>query len=296
MNKKAVIFGAAGQDGYYLSRLCENAGVSVTGVVRKGATGGQVEGDVSDQPFVSDLISSLCPNYIFQFAAVSSTRSEYLFENQRAIVSGTLNVLAAAHEHSPDSRVFIPGSALQFQNDGEPISEAFPRISENQYSLARNQSLEITRYFRGLGLKAYFGYYFHHDSPKRGVDHVAQKVATFAREFREGQSEVLEIQDPRFCKEWTFAGDTVAATWLLVNNDEVFEAVIGTGEIRSISEWIDLCFEKKGIDREKYVRSSEAGECSLPYRAESSVLRRLGWQPTVSFEQFGEMMLEEPER
>ena len=83
----------------------------------------------------------------------------------------------------------------------------------------------------------------------------------------------------------------MAATWKLVNNDDVFEAIIGTGEIHSISDWIDVCFEKKGIDREKYVRSLEVGPCSLPYLADSSAVRELGWRPAVCFEEFAEMML-----
>ncbi len=294
MSRSAIIFGAAGQDGFYLTRLCEKAGVQVTGVVRREACEGQIVGDVSDKVFVSELIASIRPDFIFQLAAVSSTADEHLFENQSTIVSGALNVLSAAHDSAPSARVFIAGSALQFSNTGIPISESTPRISENQYSLARNQSLEIARYFRGLGLRVYFGFFFHHDSPRRGKNHVAQKIASFARDFRPGQSEKLEIREPRFQKEWTFAGDTMAATWCLINNDDIFEAVIGTGDVHSISDWIDLCFDIAGIDPEKYVIVTGHGDCPLPYRSDPALLRGLGWTETIGFADFGKMMMALP--
>jgi GDPmannose 4,6-dehydratase len=63
------------------------------------------------------------PDYIFHFAAISTTQHSALFENHNAISTGTINVLEAAKNHSPNSRVFLSGSAMQFKNEGLPISK-----------------------------------------------------------------------------------------------------------------------------------------------------------------------------
>ncbi|MEM7600164.1 MAG: GDP-mannose 4,6-dehydratase [Verrucomicrobiota bacterium] len=291
LSKKAIIFGAGGQDGYYLTKLLRELGLDVIGVVRKNPRDGQVIGDVADRSFVESLISSAGSDYIFQLAAISSIDERFFDANYKAIVEGALNVLRAVYSTTPDSRVFIPGSALQFVNEGKTLNEDSERVSENHYSLARNQSLEIARYYRTKGVRAYFGYLFHHDSPRRRKNHVAQMISTFAREFEEGQKTRLEIRDPSFQKEWTFAGDIVRAMWALVNNDTYFEAVVGSGELHSISDWIDHSFEIAGIDREKYLVSNSDSSSPKPYRSNPVLLKSLGWEPEVGFVEFCEMMM-----
>ncbi|PYS87327.1 MAG: epimerase [Acidobacteria bacterium] len=285
---KAIIFGANGQDGYYLTRLLENQKVEVIGVSRGG---GGLIGDVSDRVFVEDLIRTEKPEYIFHLAANSTMRHEVLFENHASISTGTLNILEAVRLHSPNSKVFLSGSAMQFQNDGEPIDENTPFAALNPYAVSRIQSVYAGRYFRSLGLPVYVGYFFNHDSPRRTPRHVNKLIANAAK-----RGEKIAIGDWTVRKEFTFAGETVAAVWTLVKQADVFEAVIGSGRVHSIEEWIEACYSTVGKDWRQYVSQRE--NYTAEYRvlvSNPALIKSLGWEPRTSIDELARMMIDEGE-
>lgn len=84
---KALIFGANGQDGYYLQELCKLKGIEPIGVARSG---NGVIGNVSNYEQVEQLIKQHLPTYVFHLAASSTTRHDALFENHETISTGTL--------------------------------------------------------------------------------------------------------------------------------------------------------------------------------------------------------------
>ena len=71
-------------------------------------------------------------------------------------------------------------------------------------------------------------------------------VADAARRAAGGDPTPIEIGDIAVEKEWTFAGDTVAGILTLVDQDDVFEAVIGSGKAFSIERWLETCFAIAG--------------------------------------------------
>jgi GDPmannose 4,6-dehydratase len=289
---KALVFGANGQDGPYLCEALREKGIQAIGISRSGPW---TIGDVANREQVEAAVRAARPDYIFQLAASSTTRHEALFDNHAAISTGALNVLESARLHAPAARVFIPGSAVQFKNVGEPIDEDAPFEASSPYAVARIQSVYAARYFRALGLRTYVGYLFHHDSPRRGPRHVAQLIASAARRIGAGSGEVVELADTSVVKEWTFAGDVARAMLALVEQDDVTEAVIGTGEGHSIEEWVACCFALVGLNWRDHVRAAAARRAeyarlvSRPAR-----LKSLGWRPRVSFDGLAAMMMTEP--
>src|SRR5215467_14304550 len=120
---KAIIFGANGQDGHYLYRLLEREGIQPIGISR---TGGDVLSDVSNPTFVESVVREYRPDYIFHLAATSTTSHDAVFDNHAAVSTGTINILEAVYRHSLDSKVFLAGSAMQFENNATPIDESTP--------------------------------------------------------------------------------------------------------------------------------------------------------------------------
>lgn len=137
-NSTAIIFGSNGQDGHYLRLLLQQHTIQCISISRKGDA---VNGDVGERIFVEEQIKRHTPAFIFHLAARSSTHHSALFENHHTICTGTLNILEAVKEHSPKSRVFISGSAMQFKNTGLPIDEQTPFDPSSPYSVARIQSV-----------------------------------------------------------------------------------------------------------------------------------------------------------
>jgi GDPmannose 4,6-dehydratase len=288
----ALIFGASGQDGYYLAAACGREGITPIAVARSG---GHAVCDVADADAVASLVRHHHPTYVFHLAAHSTTRHEALFEHHATIAGGTLNILEAVRVHSPHSRVFIAGSGVQFVNDGTPISERCAFAPTSSYAVARIQSAFAARYFRSLGIRTYVGYCFHHESPRRTAGHVSKMVALAARRIAAGNTEPLSIGDVSVEKEWTFAGDVADAMLMLVRQDDVAEATIGSGEAYSIAQWLEACFRQAGLRWEEHVCLREG---FVPeYRrlvSDPGTIKRLGWRPAVDFTALAAMMMQEP--
>ena len=288
---KAIIFGITGQDGFYLKSLLLSKGIDVLGVSR---TSGDIIGDISDFQFVQSLVSDSLPDYLFHLAANSTTRHSAIFENHSAISTGTINVLEAIRLHSSKTRVFLSGSAMQFQNDGTPISESTPFEASSPYSVSRIQSVFFARYYKSkFDLKVYVGYFFNHDSCFRTENHVNQKIAASARRIKQGSEERLILGDLNVRKEFNFAGDFMEAVWILVNQEKIFELIIGSGICYSIEDWLECCFNKIGKDWRNYV---DINDDYVPeYKvlvSDPRVLKGLGWCPKVDFDELALKMIE----
>jgi GDPmannose 4,6-dehydratase len=272
----ALIFGAAGQDGYYLSRLLQSRNLHVLEASRSGK------------------IKRHKPQYVFHLAASSTTHHDALFDNHAAISTGTLNILECVRLYSISSKVFLSGSAMQFRNDSQPIDEQTPFDASSPYSLARIHSVYAGRYYRNaFGLKVYVGYFFNHDSPLRTERHVNQKIASAVKRIASGSNEKLEIGSIDVQKEFNFAGDVVEAVWTLVSQDSIYEAVIGSGVTHSIREWAEYCFEKINKNWRDYVVPMQkfAPEYSI-LKSNPILIRSMGWKPKVGFHQLADMMME----
>jgi len=287
---KALIIGANGQDGYYLSNLCESKGIDPVGVSRSG---NWLHGDVSCYDLVESLVRKYLPTYVFHVAANSTTRHEALFENHETISTGTLNVLEAVKRHCPNAKVFIPGSGVQFKNTGHPISENDEFEGNSPYSVARIQSVYAARYYRSLGLRVYVGYLFHHESPLRKPNHVSKMIALAAQRIAEGSNEVIVLGDVSVEKEWTFAGDVAQGIFTLLEQDQVFEATIGSGLSFSIEDWLVKCFTIIDKDWHQYVQFKK--NFTPEYRrlvSDPTTINKLGWFPSVDLNELAELMMQ----
>jgi len=286
---KGIIIGANGQDGYYLSQLLKQQHVEVVGV---SPSGNFLRTDITNINQVEHLIKSNQPHYIFHLAANSTTEHAALFDNHAVIATGTLNILEAVRKYSTQSRVFICGSGLQFKKSEKPIKETDEFEARDGYSISRIQSVYAARYFRTLGIRAYVGYLFNHESPERSERHISKKISEAAKRIAAGSSETLEIGDISVVKEYGFAGDIVQGMWKLVNQETTFEANISTGEGHSIEEWLHLCFSLVKKDWKDHVVIQQ--NFTAEYKklvSDPALIFSLGWRPQVSFENLGKIMV-----
>jgi GDPmannose 4,6-dehydratase len=285
----ALIFGANGQDGFYLSELLNKQGVKVIGISKNGDF---LRVDITSYEQIATLVKEQQPEYIFHLAANSTTRHDALFENHATISTGTFNILEAVKNFSPLTKVFISGSGLQFVNEDKPIKESDSFEARDPYSVSRIHSVYAARYFRKLGLQVYVGYFFNHDSPRRTERHMAKKISEAVKRIANGSDEKLTIGDISVIKEWTYAGDIVEGILTLVLQDDIFEANISSGLGYSIEEWLNACFNIIGKKWQDHVILKH--DFSPEYKmlvSDPSIISSLGWSPTISFKDMAEMMV-----
>lgn len=204
-----------------------------------------------------------------------------MFENHLTICEGTLNILESVYKHSKDSKVFISGSALQFENTGQKIHENAPFEATNPYCIARIQSVYAARYYRNvLGLKVYMGYFFNHDSPLRSEVHVNQKIVRATQRMAARSNEIIELGNLNVRKEFNS------------NNEKVFEAIFGSGEAYSIKDWVEDCFNLIGKDWQKYVTINKNYKAEYEILvSDPSLIFSLGWKNTTNFKELVKIMM-----
>jgi GDPmannose 4,6-dehydratase len=256
--KKAIIFGSGGQDGPYLTAILRRENVIPIALTHWQC-------DVSHAPRVEHLIKENQPDYIFHFAARSSTSHDTLRENQHAIVDGTLNILESVKKHSPSTRVFLAGSILQLSMRANTVH--LEQKNDTIYAAQRNASVAYARYYRRLGLDVYVGYFSYHDSPLRGPHHLAKRLAIEAEQVASGKQEFMLLRDPLDEKEWNFAGDMMEAVWAQVNSTE-YEAVLGSGVSHTIHQYAKECFKAIGCHVPNGIRQEFTREGALSSRTD----------------------------
>jgi len=84
--------------------------------------------------------------------------------------------------------------------------------------------------------------------------------------------------------------------WLMLQQDEPDDYVVATGETHSVREMVELAFSAVGIDDwERYVvtddRFTRPTEVDLLVGDATKARERLGWKPTVGFNELIERMV-----
>lgn len=287
----ALIFGSNGQDGFYLNKLLGNNGIKVYNISRKNS---EIIGDVTDYNFVKKIINEVQPNFIFHFAATSKISHDFIFVNHSSISLGTINILESVKLHSNNTKVFISGSALQFKNTGNPIDEFSEFDPSSAYATSRIHSVYTARYYREkFNLKIYIGYFFNHDSPLRSINHVNQKIINACVNISKGEVKKLTLGDVNIKKEFSFAGDIVEAVWLFVNQNSVFETVIGSGVAYSIIDWLQLCFSKFNLNWKDFVETNNSFEKNnLILVSNPKTIIGIGWKQKTNINELSTMMID----
>jgi GDPmannose 4,6-dehydratase len=97
-------------------------------------------------------------------------------------------------------------------------------------------------------------------------------------------------------RDWGYAGDYVRAMWLMLQQDQLADCVVATGETLSVGEFGDLAFSHLGLDRDDHVRTDERflrqAEVDHLVGDASKARAELGWAPEVSFSELVEMMVD----
>ena len=200
--ENALIFGAAGQDGTILvQRLqpyCKN-------IYKTARRNDYIQIDISNYESVHTIIRLMQPDLIFHLAATSSIKHEVINQNQLSIVQGALNIFQSVEQLSLDTKIFLASSGLVFENRNEPICEFDSFSPSSAYSVARIQSIYLSRYYRERGLKIYNGYLFHHDSVLRPPTSAARSIANMMIDIWVGNSSTIAVHNKHSIKEWAWA-------------------------------------------------------------------------------------------
>lgn len=316
MAKTALITGILGQDGPYLAKFLLSKGYKVYGMVRRysnpnfenldylGITDKveYVDGDMTDESSLNQLIRTLRPDEVYNLAAQSFVGDSWAMAKLTTEVNalGVLYFLNAIKLFSPTSKFYQASTSEMFglQNTNGYQDEKTPFHPRSPYGISKVYAYWMTVNFReSYGLFACNGILFNHESPIRGLQFVTRKITNGVAKIKYGLAKELRLGNLEAKRDWGFAGDYVEAMWLILQQKNPDDYVVGTGESHSVKEFVELAFEYAGIkDWRKYVvidpRFKRPAEVPALKANPKKAFEKLGWRPKVSFKELVKMMLE----
>ncbi len=178
-----------------------------------------------------------------------------------------------------------------------PQKETTPFYPRSPYAVAKVYGHWITvNYRESYNLFAVSGILFNHESPRRGLEFVTRKVTNGVAKIKLGLADELRLGNLEAKRDWGYTGDYVRAMWLMLQQDEPEDFVIGTGETHSVRELCEVAFSHVGLDYRDYVKQDprffRPAEVDILVADASKAREKLGWEPRVTFEELIHMMVD----
>ncbi|MEH2012725.1 GDP-mannose 4,6-dehydratase [Nostoc sp.] len=321
--KRALITGITGQDGSYLSEFLLEQGYEVHGIIRRTSTFNTDRidhiyedphkdgvrlflhyGDLTDGTTLRRILEDVKPVEIYNLGAQSHVRvsfdsPEYTVD---AVGMGTLRLLEAIRDYQQRTgiqvRFYQAGSSEMYGLvQAVPQTETTPFYPRSPYACAKVYAhWQTVNYRESYGLFACNGILFNHESPRRGETFVTRKITRAVAGIVAGKQKKIYMGNLDAKRDWGYAKDYVKAMWLMVQKDQPDDYVISTGETHSVREFLELAFSYVNLNWQDYVEFDERylrpSEVELLIGDSTKARQKLGWTPSVTFEELVSLMVE----
>jgi len=274
--RRALITGITGQDGSYLTELLLGKGYEVWGVLRRHSVPEhqtkrleQAEvfdhedlhlryGDITDLPSLLSVMKECEPHEIYNLAAQSHVRISFdqPYFTTAADAVGILNVLEAARTLT-STKIYQACSSEMFGNEHDP--DGFRRETTlmrpvSPYGCAKVYAYNLARVYRSsYNMFVSNGILFNHESPRRGLNFVTNKVVDGAVKIYLHQQDTLALGNLDATRDWGHAKDYVNAMWLMLQEDYPGDFVCATGISHSIRELCEYVFSCLNLNYEEHI-------------------------------------------
>lgn len=318
--KKALITGITGQDGSYLAEFLLAKGYEVHGIIRRSSSfnTGRIRhifqdphekevklhlhyGDLEDTGTLIRTVQLVKPDEVYNLAAQSHVRVSFDMPDYTGNTTGlgVTRLLAAVHDTVPDCRFYQASSSEMLGTviGKQTHDESAPLCPRSPYGAAKAYGHWMTiNYRESYGMYAVSGILFNHESPRRGETFVTRKITRGLARIVAGHEKELFLGNLTAKRDWGYAKDYVEAMWLMLQQEEPEDFVIATGESHSVREFVEKAFAYVNLNWEDYVqidpRYYRPAEIDVLNGDSSLARKKLGWAPSVSFEELVRLMVD----
>lgn len=263
--KKAIITGVTGQDGSYLAEYLLNLGYEVCGIVRRVSTPNYInighlidmdnfkleDGDITDISSLVRIFKGEKPDEIYNLAAQTYVAISWNQPQLTANVTGigALNVFEAARLSCSGAKIYQASSSEMFDGTNFPQTEQTPYKPRSPYGVSKLFAHEMARIYReSYGMFIVCGILFNHESPRRGIEFVTQKIVDTVVKQMCGEEIVLELGNMEARRDWSHAKDMVRGMHLMLQQDKPEDYILSSGETHSVFEFVNKVYEYFKVD------------------------------------------------
>ncbi|MFO7944166.1 MAG: GDP-mannose 4,6-dehydratase [Anaerolineales bacterium] len=317
--KKALITGITGQDGSYLAELLLHKGYEVHGVIRRASTfntrridhlyrdphnGEDVRlylhyGDLASSDSLERVIHDVVPEEVYNLGAQSHVRVSFDMPEYTADVTGlgTVRLLEAVRRSGIETRFYQASTSELFGSASPPQDEETSFKPQSPYAAAKLYAFWMTRnYSQGYGMFACNGILFNHESPRRGETFVTRKITRAVARIKAGLQDNLYLGNLEAKRDWGYAPEYVEAMWDMLQQNEPYDIVIGTGEAHTVRDFVDEAFGYVDLDYRDYVkidpryfRPTEVDYLEADIRKAKKII---DWDPKVKYHDLVRIMMD----
>lgn len=195
-----------------------------------------------------------------------------------------------------------------------PQTEMTPFYPRSPYGVAKLYGFWITKNYReSYGMFACNGILFNHESPRRGETFVTRKITTGLNRIIKGELEYLTLGNLDAKRDWGHAVDYVHGMWRMMQQSEPDDYVLSSNEFHTVREFVEKAFSVKGFTitwrgsgldevgycaksgrelvkvHERYFRPTEV---DFLLGDSTKAKTKLGWSPTIGFDQLVREMVD----
>ena len=336
-NKKiALITGITGQSGSHLADLLLEKDYEVHGIIRRCSTFNTDRidhifdklklhyGDLTDPLVISNLISEIQPDEVYNLAAQSHVKVSFEIPYYTAQVDGlgTLAILEAVKNHCPKAKIYQASTSELYGGMGYNMpttgyTEESVMHPRSPYGCAKMYGLWITKNYReSYGMHISNGILFNHEGERRGETFVTRKVTKalgVIKNYLDHDATdfpTLKLGNLYSKRDWGYAKDYVYGMWLMLQQDTPDDYVLATNETHSIKEFVNLAALECGMELkwvgegvnekayfdgmviveidERYYRPAEVDLLLGDY---TKAKDKLGWEPKTKFNELVKIMI-----
>ena len=315
MSKKALITGITGQDGSWLAELLLLKGYEVHGLVRRVALETQTHrlwriqhlikkihlhsASMESYASIFNVVLKTQPDEVYHLAAQSYV--SYSFEDELSTLSTNINgthyILSAIKETGIKTKFYFAGSSEMFGRVTEtPQNEKTRFHPRSPYGISKVAGFELTRNYReAYNLHASSGILFNHESERRGFEFVTRKISSGVAKIKLGIENFIELGNLEAKRDWGYAPEYVEAMWLMLQQKDPDDYVVGNGKTHSVKDFAKYAFETLGLNYQEYVKINKnifrPSEVDLLESDSSKIKNKIGWQPKTSFKELVKKMV-----
>ena len=316
--KRALVTGITGQDGSYLAEFLLSKDYEVHGIIRRASTFNTTRiehiykdphqpnirlflhyGDLSDSGQLANLIYNTKPDEIYNLGAQSHVRVSFDLPEYTGNITalGTTRILKVIRKSGVKTKFYQACSSEMFGDAPIPQNEDTPFHPRSPYAIAKVYAYWMAKNYReGYKIFASNGILFNHESPRRGETFVTRKITRNLARILAKKEKKLYLGNLKAKRDWGYAPEYVEAMWLMLQQKDPDDYVIGTGESHSVEEFLKEAFEYVDLNWKRYVeidpRYFRPTEAKSLLADSSKAKKKLGWSPRVTFKELVKIMVD----
>lgn len=263
--KKALVTGAAGQDGSYMSELLISKGYEVHGIVRPSGNRSFWQlNNVIDHPRFSilwrditepGLFYDLAQNdydEVYHFAAVSHVKTSFedpAFTFQVNTIATSHLFKAFAETSFNNTKIYNAGSSEMFADQqGTTLLRA-----RSPYAISKIASHILAELYRHQGLFIIRGIAYNHESCRRGEHFVTRKIGLSLRETGYVTLGNLEAE-----RDWHHAKDFVEGAYLAMQFSTPTDFCFASGKTYTVKEFAEEACKIFNLDPKEAILTKDS--------------------------------------